>query len=190
MSGVHGDERSGPLALLQWLESMAVPGFLENGISIWLAPLINDWGWERCKRRWGKSDLNRAFTSDKAPLFLRQLMDDLSANVPLMFLDLHEPTEKPYAHVYDYTADRHDMTKRLAKALNAHPEPWTPQQRKGWRGTSEVFVRDLGCCRTATTEVPKAWPLEERIRWNLVAVRWCLQEIAQQKNGGDATGEG
>ena len=45
LGGLHGDEVSGPLMLLDWLETAPEP-LLPAGCCVWLLPLVNDQGWE------------------------------------------------------------------------------------------------------------------------------------------------
>jgi predicted deacylase len=178
LSGVHGDERSGPLALLSWLEGTPRGALLPSGVSLWTAPLLNDAGWEQNTREWKGINLNAAFLPQGAPPFLQELMADLAAHVPGVFIDLHEDSEKPFPYVYRYVEDRHGLAERLQQALAAQDMPWTPADRERWKGSTEIYVRQLGCDRCATIEAPPAWPLARRVAWNLTAVSHCLGEVS------------
>src|SRR3954467_11193321 len=63
-SGIHGDEPSGPLAILQLLEEDRWPG----GIQIWLSPCLNPNGF-RLNTRENENgvDLNRDYRSRRTP---------------------------------------------------------------------------------------------------------------------------
>jgi hypothetical protein len=139
----------------------------------WVAPLINDAGWDEYTRNWHSLNLNRSFLPELAPPFLGELMMDLSSCVPSLYLDLHEDSEKSFAYVYRYTEDRHDLAERLERVLEAEDVPWSPEELERWKGASEVFVRRLGCNRSATLEAPPAWPLGRRVAWYLRALQYC-----------------
>jgi predicted deacylase len=174
MSGVHGDERSGPLALLDWLRHLDHSFSLD--MAIWMVPLLNDVGWDANVREWQGINLNSAFLSQVAPSFVAEVMADLAAYVPRVFLDLHEDSEKPFPYVFRYSEDRHDFVTGLQQVLGAVDIPWSPDDIQPWKGSTEIYVRHLGCDRSATIEAPPAWPLDTRIEWNLRAVRWCIKE--------------
>lgn len=174
MSGLHGDERSGPTALLHWVESTPVGKLSAEGIELWIAPLINDRGWDENTREWGATNLNRAFLPELAPPFLEQLMADLAEHRPSIYLDLHEDSTKEFAYVYRYREDRHDLSRRLQEVLSAEDMEWTSQDMATWKGSSEVFVRKLGCDLATTLETPPVWPLARRVDWFLESIRFCL----------------
>ena len=171
-SGLHGDERSGPLALLEWLAQSPDLEALDS--SLLVLPLLNDAGWDAGTRDWNGQNLNRAFcdnsTSVKPP-FVREAMDSLRNFMPDLFLDLHEVVEVDFPYVYRYTRDSHDLSQRLQKALDAADEPWSSMEQ--WDGTTEVFVRRLGCDLCATIEAPCSWPLKRRVSWQLAGISSC-----------------
>ncbi len=174
MSGVHGDERSGPLALLDWVRHIES---LPRNLTLWMVPLLNDAGWDDNTREWNGLNLNAAFLPGVAPSFVAEVMADLAAHVPQVFLDLHEDSEKPFPYVFRYTEDRHDFASRLQQALGAVDVQWSAADRQRWKGSTEIYVRDIGCHRSATIEAPPIWPLNARIEWNQRAVRWCIHEL-------------
>lgn len=175
MSGVHGDERSGPSALLRWLEETAPGALVPQGVGLWLAPLVNDDGWNSNRREWHGIDLNRSFLDDVAPAFLRELMSSIQGAPPFLYLDLHEDSDVPYDYVYRKEEDTHDLAVRLQQHLNARDVPWNSQEP--WAGASEVYVRSLGISLCTTIEAPPSWPLHERVEWQLKAIRWCADHI-------------
>jgi predicted deacylase len=172
LSGLHGDERSGPVALLHGLEQVRGWAATAKEFEFWVAPLVNDAGWDENTRNWHSLNLNRSFLPELAPPFLNELMADLSTRVPSLYFDLHEDSEKSFAYVYRYTEDRHDLAERLERLLEAKDVPWSPEELERWKGASEVFVRRLGCNRCATLETPPAWALGQRVAWYLRALEY------------------
>jgi len=173
VAGVHGDERSGPLALLEWVSSHN-GSLIPPDRQVWLLPLLNDEGWDAHRREWCGLDLNRSFLpQERSPEFLWPIMDEWRARLPDMFLDLHEDLDKqdrPY--LFRYPGDEHGLAEQLAAHLGAEMVDWTDFDE--WEGSDEVYLRRLGCSRCVTIEATVDWSLEERIRWNLKAVQWCV----------------
>ncbi len=189
MSGLHGDERSGPIALLRWLEETATGALVPEGVSLWLVPLVNDDGWDSNRREWKGIDLNRSFLDHVAPAFLREIMDSLKDVRPFFFIDLHEDSDVPYAYVYRNVEDKHDLAARLQAHLNATDVPWKSEDP--WDGASEIYVRGLGTSLCTTIEAPPVWPLEERVEWHTKAIRWCTGHVlsyAGASGGGEVRG--
>jgi predicted deacylase len=176
MSGVHGDERSGPLALLRWLEGALPGGLCPPDQGLWVAPLLNDAGWDAQTREWNGLNLNAAFLPGIAPPFLDEVMADLAAHRPRLFLDFHEDSEKPFPYVYRYTEDRHDLAQQLQHVLGIQEVTWSPADQQRWKGSSETYVRGLGCDHCATLELPPVWPIEKRIGCYVRTIRWCVHE--------------
>ncbi len=177
VSGVHGDERSGPLALQSFVKEASLEVFRSDGPALWLVPLLNDDGWDNNTREWKGVNLNSAFIPDSPVPFVAEMMRHLAARVPQIFLDLHEDSEKPYPYVYRFTDDRQDFTLRLRDALGAGETLWSPGDEERWIGSTEIFVRQLGCERSVTIEAPPVWPMQARIAWNALAVRYCVTEL-------------
>lgn len=174
MSGLHGDERSGPLAILNWLEETSIANPIPNQWQLWLAPLLNDLGWDRGIRLWNNLDLNRSFNSE-APNFLKPMMSDLAFPCPAIFLDLHEDSTKDYPYVFNYIDDCHGLAINLAQAIGARIETWTLLTE--WEGTSESYLRRNGCNHCVTIEAPPIWSLRERLTWNKKAIFWSIEHL-------------
>ncbi len=181
LSGLHGDERSGPLALLEWIEQGELGAFLPPRLALWIAPLLNDAGWDTNERAWKGIDLNRSFTESAAPAFVRIVMDDLRRRPPALFMDLHEDSEVTYPFVFRYTRDDNDLSRQLQGVLKAEDEPWSDSEM--WEGASEVYVRHIGCANSVTIEAPPSWELSDRIAWNLRAVTWCIDRLSRSTYG-------
>lgn len=179
ISGLHGDERSGPLALLEWACRQARP-LCPSDKRVWLLPLLNDQGWDKQERMWQEVDLNRAFLPNRegTPMFVQEIMDEWTRRPPDMFLDIHEDDTRPdEPYLFWYKEETHDLSLRLAEHLQAKSEPWDDFDY--WRGSDEVYLRTLGCQHCITIESPAGWAMQERIRWNLAAVEWCIEHLGE-----------
>lgn len=174
MSGLHGDERSGPLAILEWLENTPPQYLISSHHGLWIAPLINDNGWNKNSRLWNDIDLNRCFTNE-APAFLNIIMQNLTDHPPTLFLDLHEDSACDQAYVFQCREDTHELASALAMELNADIELWSHDDE--WVGASETFVRHLGVNKSITIEAPPIWSIEDRIAWQKRAILWCCSHM-------------
>lgn len=174
ISGLHGDEISGPLSILRWLELLSIQKDTIKGKSIWLAPLINNDGWDKGDRYWNDLDLNRAFTSSP-PLFINEIMEELIYLSPTIFMDLHEDSDLDFPYVFRLPEDNHNLSQRLQKELGARDMIWSFEEN--WEGASEVFMRLQGCHHCVTIEATPSWPLKNRILWNIKALTWCFEHL-------------
>jgi predicted deacylase len=177
LGGLHGDEVSGPLMLLDWLENAPAP-LVPAGCRVYLLPLVNDQGWDAGAREWHGYDLNRSFLPGKraAPV-LSPLMRSLRRIPPDLFLDFHEDGfNPPDAYIFRYTQEKHDLPDRLAAELSLHVVEWT--EFGEWEGCSEIYLRRMGVTRCITLEAHGDRSLEERVAWNRRVLDWALKELA------------
>jgi hypothetical protein len=172
MSGLHGDEPSGPLAILEWLENLPENYSFNN--HLWIAPLVNDDGWNTNKREWHNQDLNRSF-NETAPDFLKTIMISLKVAQPNAFLDLHEDSSLDFPYIYHFTGDKHPLTLKLASHLGVQLQTWS--DFADWETASEIYIRRLGCDRCFTVEVPPKWPLQKRVELHIKSIVWLEEKL-------------
>ncbi len=166
MAGLHGDERSGPMAILKWLEQ----GKLPKRCSVWICPLINDHGWDKNTRRWHRFDLNNRFFDDRNnPAFIPQIMRSLKKFKPTTFVDLHEDITTNYPYLFRNIRTESDFVISLQKKLKIKFEPW----KYDWEypGASENHARDIGCLNTTTVEAPHIWTMKKKIAYHVNVIR-------------------
>jgi len=73
--------------------------------------------------------------------------------------------------VFRNTNDTHKLPTRLQQVLDASDKPWLIDE---YPGSSEGFVRAIGCSLTTTIEATPTWDLHRRVRWYLRALEWCI----------------
>lgn len=173
LSGLHGDERSGPIALLQLMERASLT--LPRDYNLVIVPLVNDLGWDQRRREWKKLDLNRAIGLEIAPVFLREIAARLESMRPPGFIDLHEDSEVAYAYLYRFVRDDERFARALEQVLDARDEPW--DQDPSWIGASECHVREHGARLAVTLEAPPSWPLEKRVEWQTRAIDFSIEHL-------------
>ncbi len=172
MSGLHGDEVSGPLAILEWLENLS--DNYKPPSKLWIAPLINDDGWNKKQREWHNIDLNRSF-NENAPNFLKEIMTSLKITKPYFFLDLHEDSDLNFSYIYQFINDKHSWTQQLASSLDIQIETWS--DFASWETASEIYIRRLGCDYCFTLEASPALTLQNRIKLHINSIVWLENNI-------------
>jgi predicted deacylase len=171
VSGLHGDERAGPLAILRWLES----GRSRIRRSLWIVPLVNDLGWNAQKRRWGRKDLNCNFLTG-APKFIIEIMKSLKQYKPDYFIDLHEDESAKLPYLFRHAKDGPEtFVAELEKKLHANNDLWS--NMSDYFGSIENWVRYIGCAPSTTIETPLVWQLGRRVNYHLRVLQKATQII-------------
>ena len=155
------------MALLRWLEKGKIP----KRCSIWICPLINDMGWDRNKRNWGRLNLNSAFLENKvnSPKFIHQIMRSIKKFTPTVFVDFHEDVTTDYPYLFRNIIDNSEFIINLQKKLKIKFEPWKDDSE--YFGASENFVRNNGCTAATTVEAPFIWDRKRKIDYHLSVVK-------------------
>ncbi|MFA7301552.1 MAG: hypothetical protein WC069_04535 [Candidatus Shapirobacteria bacterium] len=166
MSGVHSDERGGPIAILKFLENNQIT--IEEELVI--VPLLNDHGWDVNKREHSGIDINRNFNKN-GPEFIVELMEILEEKPIDVFVDLHEDCDEN-GFVYKLKNDPSKLADNVAKIANCPIE--YEEDHEIWGDTTEKFVRSLGCIHTVTTEAPGKISAKEKVEWNYKIVKYLL----------------
>lgn len=201
-SGIHGDEPAGPLALLELLKTDSLP----DSIEFTLCPIINPVGLEKGSRENGNGcDLNRDFFNPAQPETQALVAFLESKKGYDLSICLHEDWEATGFYLYclgDLAAkriaedaitaigpmgpiDRADQIDGFASADGViyRPKPLDFSLREDW---PEAFYL---CSKSQhmhfTLETPSAFPLEQRIRMQALAVRTILRRFL----GSDALAE-
>jgi protein MpaA len=184
-SGIHGDEPSGPLAILQLLEENQWPG----GIQIWLSPCLNPNGFKlNTRENENGVDLNRDYRSRRTPevrAHIAWLDRQPKFNLSIA---LHEDWEANGFYVYEVNPhNRPSLAESIIEAVRElcpieHAElvdNWEckagiirpqikPEDRPQWAEAVYLIVN-----KTAlgyTIETPSDFPLAFRVRTHVRAM--------------------
>jgi protein MpaA len=188
-TGIHGDEPSGPLALLQLLEENRWP----DGVDIWLSPCLNPNGFRLNTRENERGiDLNRDYRSQSTPevrahiaWLERQPRFDLS-------IILHEDWEANGFYVYEVNPENGlSLAEPMINAVREicpieHSEQvdtWIcergiirphikPADRPQWAEATYLVVNKTQ--QSYTIETPSDFPLALRVRAHMAALRQAL----------------
>lgn len=186
-SGMHGDEPSGPQALLALLKE----GFFDERCHWLICPVLNPSGIAAGTREnAGGIDLNRDYCVCETVEICAHINWLKKQKVPALFLSLHEDWESSGFYFYEInTGGRDSVHKAILRAASPYfpPEPsaiiddhevtgpgWIyhsehPDLPEGW--PEAIFLAKLGCPLSLTFETPSSQALEERIRCHQAVVR-------------------
>lgn len=178
LGGVHGDEPSGSLALVQLLELVDLTRWCtDNALSLRVLPILNDEGWDTQTRRWRGIDLNRSFLdSPHTPYIVDQLLEEFREQPPTMFVDFHEDDTQPGPYLFRHVDDDPAFVSAMAEYLSADVETWETSHE--WEGASEMPVRKLGAKFVTTVEHPGTYSQDVAVAWQYSAVEWVMQHAA------------
>lgn len=167
ISGIHSDERGGPIALLKFLENNQI----KISEELIIIPLLNDEGWDNNKREHGGIDINRSFDKN-GPKFIQELMLILEEKPIDVFVDLHEDIDED-GFVYKLKNDPSKLADNIAKIVGCPIE--YEENHEIWGETTEKFIRSLGCKHAVTTEAPGKISAQEKVEWNYKIVKYLLE---------------
>jgi predicted deacylase len=179
LSGLHGEERAGPIALLRWLEDTEAGSLIPDATSVWMCPLFATNAWDAFQREPDGVNYNDVWMPGQKGRdeSVRDVEASLRAWKPFVFLDLHEDgtSEDGKPYIFGYCTDR-EFAPALAAALECSVQKWKGSDKNAI-GASETFARFVGCKRTATIETAQIRPLRERVDVHVAAVRFAAKEL-------------
>ncbi|MEP2775229.1 MAG: M14 family metallocarboxypeptidase [Luteolibacter sp.] len=151
-AGIHGDEPSGPLALLRMMEV----GFFCESISWTICPALNPGGLSLGTREnRSQADLNRDYlvhSTSEVAAHSRWLS---RRPAPCLFISLHEDWESEGFYFYEINLGE-DKPERAAAILTA-VNPFFPPEPGPEIDDHEVR-EDGWICHRAEADLPESWP--------------------------------
>jgi protein MpaA len=199
-SGIHGDEISGPLALLEMIRQ---PGFF-TGIDVTMFPILNPNGLARGVRtNWDEVDLNRDYRNTKSLEIGSHIETLLTLGRFDAAMLLHEDYEGIGAYLYELN-DTFDpgLGAKIITAMGHHvPIDLRPEIEEGVARGGVISRRDLiaklgriedlpewaeaifltvhHTDASYTTETPKPFPIEARVKAQIAAVETLLTALKE-----------
>ena len=185
-SGIHGEERAGPIALLHYLENTPKGQLIAANSTLMVCPLIGHDAWNNKKRKENnKTNLNSVWyhKHDKDPKTLRipRYIQEMKRAIikfkPEFFLDFHEDTtikdKEPYC--FRMNTNR-GMVYNLQGVfgLSRKKGVWSYPD---WIGTTETFVAQTGRLETTTIETPQSKHLKFRVGFDLGVLKWLKKTL-------------
>jgi len=160
LSGVHGDERSGPFYLMHLLEDWASKKREVPSVGMIIVPVLNDIGWKEQRRGWAELDLNRQFNDATIVHHLKELMTMYKELSPVLHWDLHEDDERTENYVFVHESDPGGIGLELAQKLACPLQEWSLIDH-----ASECFMHHEIGALAFTTEANPSVSMEERFIW-------------------------
>jgi len=113
VAGIHGDETSGPLGLLEFLRITSI-----RDVHIILFPVLNPYGFDKGKYT-TKNDinLNRVFLDDPLPQEAQDILNSINKEKISWFISLHEDDEMDGFYIYKYSKYE-EPTERIINFLS------------------------------------------------------------------------
>ena len=180
ISGIHGEERAGPVALLTWLEETKRDRLIPKGVCLMICPMVAHNAWDNEVRLENRANLNNAWIRPMAPDYIHELKTEIINQEPRVFLDLHEDETivdgEPYICK---NKNNFGLIYSLKEALGVGPRKglWHNPSDSEHRGTSEAWAWSIGCRETATIETPLKKLLARRVGFNLAVIKWVIKNI-------------
>ena len=186
-SGMHGDESSGPQALLALLKE----GFFDERFHWLICPVLNPTGLEAGTRENARGiDQNRDYCVCEAEEVCSHIAWLNRQRIPGLCLSLHEDWESSGFYFYEInTSGQESAHQRILEAAAPFfaPEPsnmiddhevtapgWIyhseqPDIPEGW--PEAIFLAKRGCPLSLTFETPSSMALEDRMGCHQAVVR-------------------
>lgn len=192
-SGTHGDEPSGPQALLALLKE----DFFDDRFHWLICPVLNPTGLEAGTRENAAGiDLNRDYCVCETQEVCAHISWLKQQAVPQLFLSLHEDWESSGFYFYEInlgvTSSPHgDILAAAAPFFKPEPETviddhevtapgWIyhsehPDLPEGW--PEAIYLAKLGCPLSLTFETPSSAALADRIACHQAVVRRAVARM-------------
>ncbi|MFT3992205.1 MAG: M14 family metallocarboxypeptidase [Luteolibacter sp.] len=187
-SGIHGDEPSGPLALLELMRA----DLFTDEIHWLICPALNPEGLSAATREnASRVDLNRGYWSLTSPETVAHVSWLKQKPTPRLFISLHEDWETSGFYFYEINLLPDDPERSLA--ILESVAPWFPPEPNaiidghdirgpGWiyhaaepdlpEGWPEaIYLAKNGCPLSYTFETPSQAPLARRVAAHMAAVK-------------------
>lgn len=190
-AGIHGDEPSGPLAILELLKS----GFFDDRVNWLICPTLNPHGLIAGTRDNAQGvDLNRDYLARESEEVRAHATWLESQVVPEMFLSLHEDWESTGFYLYEINvagvpSGACEILAATAGVIEAEPELVIDDHRvrePGWidhppsadlpdQWPEAIFLAERGAGVSYTLETPSSLGIGQRVHCHQLAVRQALE---------------
>lgn len=197
-SGVHGDEPSGPQALLGLLKK----GFFDDQHHWLICPVLNPTGLDANTRENAENiDLNRDYHHCESGEVCAHIAWLNEQKTPQLFLSLHEDWESSGFYYYEINTGTqgpsyHEILQAASPFFPPEPEeeiddhpvtqpgwifhPDSPDIPEGW--PEAIYLARMGCPLSLTFETPSSLELEKRIACHQAVVKKAITSSCHQTN--------
>jgi predicted deacylase len=187
-AGIHGDEQSGVIAAMQFLQQLEWDPRIAQFYELYIYPVCNPWGFDAGKREGARGkDLNRCFWGDSEEAEIRLIEQDLRAKRFDGIISLHtdDTSEGIYGYANGHTLTRHLLEPALHVAAGVLPRDTRheidthPADNSiitgGYTGILAAPPEQRPRPFEIVFETPQLAPLGRQVEAHLVVLREILQ---------------
>ena len=187
-AGIHGDEQSGVIAVMQLLHQLEWDPRIAQFYELFIYPVCNPWGFDEGLREGSSGkDLNRCFWQEKEEPEVRLLEQDLRARQFDGIIALHtdDTSEGIYGYVNGSTLTRHLLEPALQSASAILPRDFRPHIDTHPASDSIITGGYTGILSAPPDQHPKPFqivfetphlaPLGKQVDAHLVALKEILR---------------
>ncbi len=173
IGGQHGDERAGPVAILQALVEDDFP----PEASVRICPITNPLAWDENERMPEDLDMNRVWSLNDAPPHILYMMMSMESDRPYVFLDLHESHVSPEdgGERYDLRHTGTPWGQSMMRILGQ--DVAQTKINKRIPGSSREYAYKLGVEGVAVVETYEFLPIESRVQFHREVIRRALDPL-------------
>jgi murein peptide amidase A len=189
-AGIHGDEESGILAVIEFLERLHAQPELARGYELFVFPVCNPWGYIEGSR-WTRSgfDLNRQFWKGSAEVETNVLESQLRKLKFDGIIALHsdDTSEGLYGFVTGHELTRHVLEPALSEASRILPRNFDKSIdnfeasngiiEKGYNGVLTAPPEQKPRPFEVVFETPHRAPLDKQIKAHVAAMQVILDRF-------------
>lgn len=179
ISGAHGTERAGPIALLRWAKKLA--DLKVNG-KICVIPIMHPRAWDLRLRSPGRLNMNRVWNESKChrAIQVKKVMRLLRTQAPSIFLDFHGDDEIKDDQPYIFRASDCLWGKELQRAVGVSTLKGI--SRKLDYQTSESYAYSLGINKSFTVETCPFHHIDQQVEFDLGVLDYCFRFANNKEN--------
>ncbi len=166
ISGVHGEERAGVVALLHLVN--------DKPKDVWILPCLNVQGYGELNRFCNGKNLNDEFREDTDIDFMQELMEIIKNNKPELFVDLHEDISEDVNYIWTHFSNTINsevlsFCERKDYMYLCYPNV------SYYKNSSETWARSIGITNCYTTESYQYQPFKKRLKVNKGFIEFFLK---------------
>lgn len=179
ISGIHGEERSGPISLFNWAKKIADRKIKGKVVVV---PLMNPTAWNMRRRAVGNKNLNFVWNEKRAPKFpqVKKVMRLLEKEKAVIFLDLHEDSsaEDGLHYICRHLTSRWGLQFQKDVGVSPRRGIWKKHDYQ----TAESFAHALGIEKSFTVETSPYHHIDDRADFHLSAIEYCFKFANNKEN--------
>lgn len=190
-AGIHGNEISGPLSIIEFLKKIDFKKYSNTKIIIF--PVANPTGFDKNQRNnYLNKDLNRLFCKSKTAFENKILLKELQKEKIFFFHALHSDTDETSFYMYNFENKKEEIYRDLIQIAKKYFPIKKSKSIYGDRaegglignckdGSFEDKMYREGSIYSICSESPEKHPLNKNIKLNISLMRKIIDFTNKQK---------